>query len=923
MFFKKKLMAALGLMLCVASPAVALDVEDVLSYDIGVGATYNFVAGQSGSSAQKVHYVEYEPNDELVPIVAYGIGFQGKSSIEWVQSVLIAQGYNVVAGFNADFFDTTTGIPVGLVVTDGRFVSSYGNQYAIGFKADGTAIIGSAKTTVTLSNDDKSVLVENYNKTRASYTVCLYDETWGTSTTADTLGTNIVLQILEPEDCEYDEDGNVIMPIPTINGTMQVEVIDVIETDQGVAIGENQMVLSLAATGDATKISMLEIGDELTLNIQAEDEEWAEVVYGVGGKTLIVEGVVDTTGTPTGSAGRTSIGVTEDGTVIFYEVDGRQSDLSVGMEAEEVAAELLAMGVVNAINLDGGGSSVASIQIPGTLASTVQSSPSDGSLRKCSNYVFLVNTLEADGEIDMFSIMPETHYVYTGSKIALTVGAVDENYFPVAVPDNVEYYVDDDLGEFLVIDENYEYSDLTSVTTHYFVAGDTAGTAEISVEYEKADGEQNVYIIDTVDEFSLAVNGKTVTSLTASKGATYDFDAVATYLKTDVALDDEVVIWEIAGNIGTIDEAGVYTVGGSDLTGAIRGTLGDKSVEITVTRGDIDVPPTVRLIAEPEELILGETWEYQFKVTAGSTVYFLDEDQFELSFDGKNVEVAADLATVNVDDDIENVEADDVDADDVDVEEDDVEEEVDVVVENVEQQKVEYVYDKTSGILTVTLANVSSGYHKLTLVATDDLAAKGRLSVEVIVDGDNLDITEKFSDVAATAWSVPYIDFISDVGLMNGSLDDKGYMAFFPSRNLTRAEFAVIVSRYLGLQTYSDVAVPYVDIDESPAWAVPSIAAVYDAGLMMGTEVAGETYFNPTDSITRQEAMTVISRFIGDGYVYDAGVYLDSVDISAWAADHIDKLVYLGLVGGYEDGSILPKNNITRAEMAKIFYNLY
>ncbi len=872
MFFKKKLMAALGFVLCMASPAVALDVEDVLSYDIGVGATYNFVAGQSGSSAQKVHYVEYEPNDELVPIVAYGIGFQGKSTIEWVQSVLIAQGYNVVAGFNADFFDTTTGIPVGLVVTDGRFVSSYGNQYAIGFKADGTAIIGSAKTTVTLSNDDKSVLVENYNKTRASYTVCLYDETWGTSTTASTLGTNVILQILEPEEAEYDEDGNVIMPIPTINGTMQVEVVDVVETDQAVAIGDNQMVLSLAATGDATKISMLEIGDELTLSIKAENDEWADVVYGVGGKTLIIDGEVDTTGTPTGSAGRTSIGVTEDGTVIFYEVDGRQSDLSVGMEAEEVAAELLAMGVVNAINLDGGGSSLASIQIPGTLASTVQSSPSDGSLRKCSNYVFLVNTLEADGEIDMLSIMPETHYVYTGSKIALTVGAVDENYFPVAVPDNLEYYVEDDMGDFEIMDENYEYSDLTSVTTHYFVAGDTAGTAEISVEYEKADGEQNVYILDAVDEFSLAVNGKTVTSLTASKGSTYDFDAVARYMKTDVALDDEVVVWEIAGNIGTIDEAGVYTVGGTDLTGAIRGTLGYKSVEIVVSRGDVDVPPTVRLISEPEEIILGETLEYQFKVTAGSTVYFLDEDQFELSFDGKDIE---------------------------------------------------FEYDKTSGILTVALEEVESGYHKLTLVATDDLAAKGRLSVEVIVDGENLDITEKFSDIATGVWSVPYVDFISDVGLMNGSLDDKGYMAFFPSRNLTRAEFAVIVSRYLELQTYSDTTLPYVDIDESPTWAIPSIAAVYDAGLMTGTEVAGELYFNPTDSITRQEAMTVISRFIGDGYTYDTGVYVDSADISAWAADHIDKLVYLGLVGGYEDGSIQPKNNITRAEMAKIFYNLY
>jgi len=46
--------------------------------------------------------------------------------------------------------------------------------------------------------------------------------------------------------------------------------------------------------------------------------------------------------------------------------------------------------------------------------------------------------------------------------------------------------------------------------------------------------------------------------------------------------------------------------------------------------------------------------------------------------------------------------------------------------------------------------------------------------------------------------------------------------------------------------------------------------------------------------------------------------FADDESIAAWAREAVEALVSAGVVGGYEDGTIKPKNNITRAETVKI-----
>ena len=68
---------------------------------------------------------------------------------------------------------------------------------------------------------------------------------------------------------------------------------------------------------------------------------------------------------------RTAVGVRADGRILLVTVDGRQPETSVGMTIAELAALLLELGAVEAINMDGGGSTTMVVR------DRVVNSPSD------------------------------------------------------------------------------------------------------------------------------------------------------------------------------------------------------------------------------------------------------------------------------------------------------------------------------------------------------------------------------------------------------------------------------------------------------------------------------------------------------------------------------------------------------------------
>ena len=241
------------------------------------------------------------------------------------------------------------------------------------------------------------------------------------------------------------------------------------------------------------------------------------------------------------------------------------------------------------------------------------------------------------------------------------------------------------------------------------------------------------------------------------------------------------------------------------------------------------------------------------------------------------------------------------------------------ILVTVDGKTTAFTSNKTTGNIAFTAANLKAGIHRVTVVATDDFGNIGRASASIQVGSAN---TAGFTDIS-DHWAKEYINFVAERGVVNGETLKDGSSRFFPKRNLTRAEFAVMIARYLGLDTEQEVSLPYADASSIPSWALGAVKAVYAEGIMTGSIENGRTYFHPTTNIVRQEVMTVISKALPQGYAVRNQNFSDASQISDWALPHINKLVSLNIVNGYEDGTILPRQYITRAEVAKLIYTLY
>jgi hypothetical protein len=83
---------------------------------------------------------------------------------------------------------------------------------------------------------------------------------------------------------------------------------------------------------------------------------------------------------------RTAVGLNADATrLVVLVVDGRKPGVAAGMNYDELAAELIRLGCHQALNLDGGGSSLMAARAPGQNDFKILNSPTDGRERPVAN----------------------------------------------------------------------------------------------------------------------------------------------------------------------------------------------------------------------------------------------------------------------------------------------------------------------------------------------------------------------------------------------------------------------------------------------------------------------------------------------------------------------------------------------------------
>ena len=144
-------------------------------------------------------------------------------------------------------------------------------------------------------------------------------------------------------------------------------------------------------------------------------------------------------------ASRTCVGITKDGKVVLMVLDGRQEPFSCGGSAQEIAQIMLDAGCVNAINLDGGGSTTFAAKEEGSDAISIVNRPSDGYERSVSSSLFVVSTAEPSDEFDhaLISADNDVTYLTTHSSLQLHASGVNNIGGPADLPEGTAWNVAD------------------------------------------------------------------------------------------------------------------------------------------------------------------------------------------------------------------------------------------------------------------------------------------------------------------------------------------------------------------------------------------------------------------------------------------------------------------------------------------------
>lgn len=174
--------AIISLLVTVVSAAAYGSFRGGSSYVIAPGTKLTGGVWYNADIPRSENYIEYTPGGAVKPVVAYGSKLYGTSTYDTVASYLSSKGMSVLAAINGDFFNMTTGLPNGIVVTDGIVRGSDGYQNAVGFKANGTAIIGKPSMKVSAALPSGTIPVFSINRAFSSAGVFLYTPDFSATT---------------------------------------------------------------------------------------------------------------------------------------------------------------------------------------------------------------------------------------------------------------------------------------------------------------------------------------------------------------------------------------------------------------------------------------------------------------------------------------------------------------------------------------------------------------------------------------------------------------------------------------------------------------------------------------------------------------------------------------------------------------------
>lgn len=276
----------------------------------------------------------------------------------------MSQRFQALAGVNGTFFDGSHR-PLGMLLIQGFLVSEpILNRTVLGILEDGSLMMDRVEASIQVQTPTGVIPVDGLNRPPRDGEVVLYNHQYG-------------LRIPQ-----QGYTGFVIRGGRVIKEAAPGEILP---TDGYILLGHG--------AGGLYLVEKLRPGTWIEMAITYQPSHWnTGVLHAIGGgPRLIQNGEIHITAVEEhfrpdvvmGRAPRTALGITERGRLLIVTVSGR-SEYSIGMTLEELAQLMQDLGAVEAMNLDGGGSTTM------VLRQRIFNLPSSGEERKVSNALLVL-----------------------------------------------------------------------------------------------------------------------------------------------------------------------------------------------------------------------------------------------------------------------------------------------------------------------------------------------------------------------------------------------------------------------------------------------------------------------------------------------------------------------------------------------------
>lgn len=332
--------------------------------------------------AQVVHVARLAPDmaGRLLPVLANDMLTGPDAGVEPTSAMCMR--VRCLAAVNGDFFDPA-GQPIGAMVAGGELLATPRIRH-ISLRVDGLGrptMQPGLDWSVSLTTADGATLpVTAVNRPLSGEGITLYSRRWGPTTGTDAATTEVVVQ-LPPT-----------LPSFLPSGLSAVTVAQA-QAGGNLPIPAGQVVLSSRGAGAQALTALSEQdGGVGLLHVSV-----GSTMSAIGGSPRLLDGghidyPADRQDAFTqGRQPRTAVGITARGEVLLVTADGRGA--SAGLTLLEAARLLAGLGALDAMNLDGGGSTTF------VTGGSVQNVPSGGSERAVAAALAVV----AAGPLDLLA----------------------------------------------------------------------------------------------------------------------------------------------------------------------------------------------------------------------------------------------------------------------------------------------------------------------------------------------------------------------------------------------------------------------------------------------------------------------------------------------------------------------------------------